>query len=302
METFSDYVTYIAEHFRSIWSIELFKSGDNVVRLNQIVIAFIIVIIGGLFAKLLARLIGRKIVSLGHIPKHTAYLIQRTTHYFLLLVVVLVALPVAGIPITIFTVLGGALAIGVGFGAQNLFNNLISGFIILFEQPIRPGDVVEIDSQEGLVEEIGGRRVLIRRTDGANILVPNSHFLEQKVVNWTLDDNLVRGKIEVGVAYGSDAKAVEEILKKLVGEHPRIVKSPLPVILFKSFGDNALLFETLFWAPINRPMDLRIIESELRFEIDSAFKEAGIVIAFPQRDIHFDKMSPLEVSLIRKDK
>ncbi|PLX42422.1 MAG: mechanosensitive ion channel protein [Deltaproteobacteria bacterium] len=300
METFSDYVKYLADHFKGIWSLELFKSGDNVVRLNQLVIAFIIVIIGGLFAKLLARVIGRKVVSLGHIPKHTAYFIQRTTHYFLLLVVVLVALPVAGIPITIFTVLGGALAIGVGFGAQNLFNNLISGFIILFEQPIRPGDVVEIDGQEGLVEEIGCRMVLIRRTDGANILVPNSHFLEQKVVNWTLDDNLVRGKVEVGVAYGTDAKAVESILKKLVGEHPKIVKKPLPEILFKNFGDDALLFETLFWAPINRPMDLRIIESELRYEIDEAFKAAGVVIAFPQRDIHFDSITPLEVNLTRK--
>ena len=145
-------------NFQKLWQLELFSSGDNVVKLNQIIVALIVIIMGAALSQVITRLLGRRLKRSSHIQASTAYVIQKIAYYILLFVLTFVSLSIAGIPITIFTVLGGALAIGVGFGAQNLFNNLISSFIILFEQPIRIGDIVEIDQQEGRVEEISSRR------------------------------------------------------------------------------------------------------------------------------------------------
>ncbi len=208
-------------------------------------------------------------------------------------------MPIAGIPITIFTVLGGAVAIGIGFGAQNLFNNLISGLILMVERPIRIGDIVELAGAEGRVADIGNRCVRIRRSDGIDVLVPNSHFLEQDVVNWTLNDSDIRGSLSIGVAYGSDIKKVKELMLKAAKEHPKIIQNLEILVLFDDFGDNSLLFNLLFWTKVTRPMDLRRIQSEIRFTLDATFKEAGISISFPQRDVHLDTLTPLEIRLQR---
>jgi len=205
-------------------------------------------------------------------------------------------------PITVFTVLGGAVAIGIGFGAQNLFNNLISSFIIMVERPIRIGDIIEVgDVDEGRVEEIGNRCTRVRRSDGMDVLIPNSHFLENPVVNWTLFDIHVRGSVEVGVAYGSDTKQVTDLIMACASDNPKVLGSPAPIVLFEDFGDNALAFRLMFWADITAPMQLRVICSELRYAIDASFREAEISISFPQRDVHLDTLKPLEVRMVEKE-
>ena len=144
--------------------------------------------------------------------QNTVFAFRKLFSVLAYVLIVLIALPVAGIPITIFAVLGGALAIGVGFGAQNLLNNLISGMILIAERPIRIGDIVELEKERGRVEEIGNRCVRIRRYDGVHVLVPNSYFLEQRVVNWTLVSADIRSVVTVGVAYGSPVEKVRELL------------------------------------------------------------------------------------------
>lgn len=284
---------------REIWELELYNSGNDVVYLNQLVIALFVVVFGVLISRKLTNLLAGRLKSASSLDNNVVHVIRKVLHYLLVVIVVLVALPIAGIPITIFTVMGGAVAIGVGFGAQNLFNNLISGFILMVEQPIRIGDVVELGDDEGRVQDIGNRCVRVRRSDGVDVLLPNSYFLEQSVVNWTRYDNDVRGCVDVGVAYGSPVVEVKHLLLQCAAEHEKVYKEPPPIVLFEAFGDNSLNFSLLFWARVTRPMDMRIVCSDLRFAIDQAFADATITIAFPQRDVHLDTLAPLEVRLKR---
>jgi small-conductance mechanosensitive channel len=195
----------------------------------------------------------------------------------------------------VFTLAGGALAIGIGFGSQNILNNFISGLILLAERPIKVGDLIEVEGTFGQVERIGARSTSVKTFDNFHIIVPNSSFLESKVVNWTHTDKLVRISLVVGVAYGSPVRRVEEVLLEVVGEHERTVVPPDPVVLFEDFGDSALVFRALFWIVMNRPMDQRKVLSDLRYRVDDRFREEGITIAFPQRDVHLDTTRPLEV-------
>ena len=197
----------LRETFGDVWNLVLYRSADQEVHLNQVIVAILLIIFGVIAGRFVSGLIGRRLQRISRFNSNTAHFLQRLSFYFFVVIIVLIALPIAGIPITIFTVMGGALAIGVGFGAQNLFNNLISGIILMLEKPIRIGDIIEISGNEGRVEDIGNRCVRVRRGDGIDLIVPNSRFLEDIVVNWTLHDGNIRGTVAVGVAYGSDTRA-----------------------------------------------------------------------------------------------
>ena len=284
----------------TLWHFELFQSGDSTIYLNQVIIALFVVLVGFIVSKWMSRSIGRRLANTGKLNENTTHALQRIFHLIFIVIIVLVALPIAGIPITIFTVLGGAVAIGVGFGMQNLFNNLISGLILMIEKPIRIGDVVFISGEEGRVEDIGNRCTRVRRGNGVDVLIPNSHFLEQEVINWTLSDNNIRGEVLVGVAYGSDVERTRDLMVQAAQENDKIHDDPTPFALFEDFGDNALGFRLYYWARVNSPLDIDRINSEIRFRIDATFKEAEICIAFPQRDVHLDTLSPLEVNVVNK--
>jgi len=284
--------------FLLIWNAELFSAGGNPIQLNQLVLAALIILVGIWISKRLARLVRFRVSRIQRVNSHAAAMIQTVVFNALVVIIILAAMPIAGIPTTIFTVLGGAVAIGIGFGAQNLFNNLISGLIIMLEQPIRMGDIVQVGEHEGLIEAINNRCTNIRRSDGVDLLVPNSQFLEQPVINWTLTNRDIRGSMVVGVAYGSPTDRVAQLLRQCVDEHSLIHDRPEPLVLFQDFGDNALTFETYFWSRISRPMDLKKIQSDLRFRFDELCRENGICIAFPQRDVHLDTLKPLEVKVV----
>jgi small-conductance mechanosensitive channel len=205
------------------------------------------------------------------------------------------ALSLLGIPLTAFAFATGAIAIGVGFGAQNIINNFISGWILMAERPIRIGDFIEIDNTYGAVEIIGNRSTRIRRTDGVHLLVPNSQLLERTVVNWTLIDREVRTTVRVGVAYGSPVGKVAELILQAVKEQPETKTEPHPSVVFEDFGDSALIFDAYLWCDVGGEKFLREIRSAIRFRITELFEENGITIAFPQRDVHLDVRHPLEV-------
>ena len=294
--TWSDFLTLVD----NVWNTTLFQSGDTAVQLNQIVIALLIVIVGVFVSRTVTAALRKRLTRLKRVDDHAAAVIQKILFYLLLVVLVLLAMQVVGIPITVFTVLGGALAIGVGFGAQNVFNNLISGFIIVLEKPIRVGDITEVGDTEGRVITIGNRSTLIRRFDGIDVLLPNSHFLEQQVVNWTLHDTDLRGKVTVGVAYGSNTQKVREIIEQAARENDRVLRDKRIDVIFEEFGDNALAFDLYFWTSVTTPMDMRRVRSDIRYRIDALCREHGVTIAFPQRDVHLDTLSPLEVRVQRE--
>ncbi len=218
----------------------------------------------------------------------TVHLFKRIFYIFAFAVLIFTLLEVLSVPLTAFAFLSGAIAIGVGFGAQNIINNFISGWILMWERPIRIGDFLEVDDARGSVEAINTRSTRIRRVDGVHMLIPNSKLLENTVINWTLIDTLTRTSVRVGVAYGSPTRDVARLIEEAVVHHGDILSEPKPVVIFDDFGDNALVFEVYFWVNATIERNLRVIRSQIRFEIDERFNQAGIVIAFPQRDVHLD--------------
>lgn len=211
---------------------------------------------------------------------------------------VVLALITAHIPLTAFAFMGGALALGIGFGAQNILNNFISGMILLVEKPIKLGDIVEVDGIRGRVHDIGSRCCQVQRFDGIDMLIPNSVFLEQTVTNWTLSDQLLRFSVTVGIAYGSPVETAMRLVREAVTDHASVLKVPMPLVLLEDFGDNALLLRVDYWLDLNLQDNSRQVASEIRLGIDQRFAEHGIAIPFPQRDIHLDSSEPIRVEMV----
>lgn len=286
------------ERVREIWNKTLFRVGDNeAVDVGQLVLVVLVVIVGYVASRLLESLIRRRLAHT-HLKPDAAYALQRVTFYVLLVVVAMTAMSLLRIPLTAFAFISGAVAIGVGFGAQNIVNNFISSWILMSERPVRIDDFVEIDNSAGVVEMIGNRSTRIRRVDGVHMLVPNSQMLERIVVNWTLIDRNIRSMVRVGVAYGSPTRKVAELIRQAVVENPNVLEDREPVVVFEDFGDSALIFEVYFWAELSNQREQRQIRSEVRFRIDELFRENDVVIAFPQRDVRIGNLAPLEVRLL----
>lgn len=288
------------EKINSIWHYPIFNLGEGaIISISQMILTLVVVVTGLLLASWIARLVARNLRS-AHVGPDATNTMQKIIFYMLALVVFLTALRMLHIPLTALTFMSGAVAIGVGFGAQNIINNFISGWILMSERPVRVGDFVEIDDTKGVIENVGNRCTQIRRTDGVHLLVPNSLMLERTVTNWTLVDRDIRTQVRVGVAYGSPTSEVARLIMQAIVENKTIKSKPDPQIIFEDFGDNSLVFDAYFWCEVGGERDLRQIRSEVRFRIDELFREAGIVIAFPQRDVHFDTGRPMEVRLVNE--
>jgi len=206
--------------------------------------------------------------------------------YSIITIGVLLAVTAAGIPVDNLTVLFGAFGVGIGFGLQNIFNNIVSGFILLFERPIQIGDTIEVGQLKltGTVKSIGVRSSNVRTFDGAEVIVPNGQLISNEVVNWTLSDRRRRIEIIAGVAYGSDTYKVKKLLLKVLDQHPDVISDPEPIVLFVALGDSSLDFRMLFWtAESSNWINIR---SEVMFSIYDVLNKEGITIPFPQMDLH----------------
>lgn len=296
--TMAERVSRIWHGVTAFFAIELSSIDDQPITVGKALSALLLLFAGVIASGRASRMFGSILARRGRVEPGVAGAVQTGSFYILLISFTLVALRLLNFPLTAFTVAGGALAIGIGFGSQNILNNFISGLIIMFERPIRSHDLVEIEGTHGTVEQVGLRSTRIRAQDGRHIVVPNSFFLESNVVNWTLSDELVRGMFAVGVIYGSDTRLVDRLIDRALRENDRVLAEPPPVILFANFGDNSLDFHVYFWTRSRTPMGLQQVMSSLRFAIDRLFREAGLVIAFPQRDVHLDTTSPIEIALV----
>lgn len=197
---------------------------------------------------------------------------------------VLLAFVSAGIPMDKFAIILGALSVGIGFGLQTLINNLVSGLIIAFEKPINVGDIVEITGQVGKMKSIGIRSSVVTTWDGADVIIPNGDLLNQHLVNWTLGSSRRRFVLELGVAYGTDLQKTRQLLLDLMLQDHRILKNPVPVVLANDFNNSSVDLSLKFWVPhFSIGFD---VKSDLILAIDVLFKEHGIVIPFPQQDVH----------------
>tara|TARA_R110000824_G_scaffold288508_3_gene476683 strand:- start:57 stop:917 length:861 start_codon:yes stop_codon:yes gene_type:complete len=275
-------------------SITLFSIKGQSYTILQVLALPVVIWIAYLFIQKSSSIIINKLVE-REVEPDLILLVKRLYFTIALLLLAFTALGLLNVPLGAFAFVSGAVAIGVGFGAQNIINNFISGWILMWEKPIRIGDFLEIGDVKGTVQTINTRSTLVRRTDGVHLLIPNSQLLENMVVNWTLVDKLARATVRVGVAYGSPAKLVSELIYKACKADQLILDDPDPVVIFEDFGDNALIFDAYFWVSIGGERDMRVIKSNLRFRIEELLTENNIVIAFPQRDVHLDG----ELKLVR---
>jgi potassium-dependent mechanosensitive channel len=294
----SQRISRIWDEIGNLWNFEIWVIDDRPVTVRKLIVSIFILIIGILIAKYAVHLLTKRLIYYARLKETTGSAVQKMFAFVAYMLVFLFALRMVNIPLTAFAFLGGAVAIGVGFGAQNLINNFISGFIIMGERPISIGDLIEVDGILGQVEDIGARSTRVRTGENIHILVPNSSFLEKNIINWTLSDKKIRTRVTVGVVYGSPVEKVKIFLIEATKEIKNVLHSPEPFVLFSDFGDNALIFEIYFWISIRQIIERRMIESQVRFHIDELFRKAGIVIAFPQRDVHLDTQQPLELRLI----
>lgn len=205
--------------------------------------------------------------------------------YVLLFLGLLIILQTAGIDLSTLTVLAGALGIGIGFGLQHITNNFVSGIIILFERPIKVGDRIEVGNTHGKVTNISARATTIITNDNLSIIVPNSEFMQSRVINWSHSDYKVRFRIPVSVAYGSDIDKVTELLLEAGREDSHVLKDPPPTIRLKEFGDNGIHFELLVWTTSYMHRRGKFF-SDLNIGIIKKFNQHGIQIPFPQRDVY----------------
>lgn len=204
--------------------------------------------------------------------------------YGLTVLGMLLVLPFSGLNLSSLAVVIGSLALGVGLGLQNIFNDYVSYVAILVERPIQVGDLIEVEELLGTVERIHPRATVVRTLDRVFVIVPNSHLIDKNVINWSYRDPRCRIHLPVGVAYGSDPQEVKEALLHAAKAHPLVLSTPEPQVLMTSFGNSAINFELLVW--INRPQDQFILKSDLNFAIESEFRRHSISIPFPQQDLH----------------
>jgi small-conductance mechanosensitive channel len=196
---------------------------------------------------------------------------------------VVVALNILEINLTGLAVTFGFLSVGIGFGLQNITSNFVSGIILLFERPVRVGDLITVGENLGRVEAIGIRSTLLRTADNVELIIPNSQFIEQTVTNWTYRDKTVRVHVPVGVAYGTDVDLVRRLLLQMADDSVHTLDAPAPDVQLTAFGESSLDFELLVWIP--DPSERKNAASDLNFAILASFAEHGIEIPFPQRDV-----------------
>jgi small-conductance mechanosensitive channel len=263
-------------------------------RLSLIKVFWAVLFIGlaGVFSRYLRLMLREQVLPPFHLPENAQFLLLRFIHISIILLSVLIGLNLTGLRLNSLMVVLGGLSIGIGFGLQNIASNLISGIILIFERPIRVGDRVTVGDTFAVVNAINMRSTEIITADNVSIIVPNSQFISERITNWTHNDKIVRLRIPVGVSYSSDEDLVKSTLLEVARAHPQVIKEPsrrmpmvkAPMVRFLSFGDSALNFELLAWIPdvVER---LNVI-SDLHFMIRKKFRERGIVIAFPQRDLH----------------
>ncbi|MDM8549529.1 mechanosensitive ion channel [Desulfobacterales bacterium HSG2] len=252
----------------------------------KFVCAFLILLCTHAVAHIWRNTVIKKILEGSGLISGVRHSIANITVYTLWIFGILISLNVAGFSTTSLMVAFGTLGIGIGFGLQNIFNNFISGIILLFERPIQVGDVVEINGVWGEVRKINVRSTWVETYDNASLIIPNADFISGQVINWTSKDPKVRRILKIGVAYGSDVELVRRTLLEIAGKTPLVFRNPSPSVLFRELGESALIFELRFWAHVD---NCTSSESEILFEINRLFRERNIEIPFPRRDVHIFK-------------
>ena len=265
-----------------------FRIGRQHISLYTALIGLLSVIVTVIAALSIGRLIENRLIAGSRLNANLKLAVSKIVRSLLLLIAVLIALPLVGIDITVLSVFGGALGVGLGLGLQKIASNYVSGFTLLFEQSIRIGDMVTVDNRFGQVKEIATSYTVIRGRDGTEYILPNESLITSPVINHTLADRENRVGIPVQVAYGSDLNKVREIMLAAAADHPRVIGTQEPRVLLMGFGDNGINMELRIWM-MDPEEGLGRLKSDINWAVWEAFQREGIEIPFPQRVVHMVK-------------
>ncbi len=263
----------------------LLSIGGTTITLGSVLYLVLFLVLLAWGSGLIRRVAVKLLQRGGRVEIGVAQAVGSIIRYVVVLIGLLVAIQTAGIDLTTFNILAGAVGLGVGFGLQNIASNFISGLILLIGRPIKVGDRIEVAGVEGDVIDIGARATTVLTNDNIAIIVPNSAFVSETVVNWSHNDRRVRFKIPVQVAYGTDVRLAERLLIEVARADPDVLDTPAPSVRLLEFGDRGLKLELRAWSTtlIHRK---GLLISNLNFAIYDKFKERGIEIPFPQRVVH----------------
>lgn len=237
----------------------------------------------------LAGIVDRRVSQMPYLSPGAAVGFSKISRFLLVTVALLVVLNLVGIDLTAITVFGGALGVGLGFGLQRIASNFISGFILVFDRSIRPGDVISIGSKFGWVEALNARYVVVRNRDGVETLIPNENLITSEVINWSYSDRNVRLKIPVSVSYKDDVERAMATILEIARAHPRVLSEPEPSCRLTEFGDHGIHLEARVWV-LDPEAGFGGVRSDINLEIWRRFKQEGITIPFPQQDLYIKQM------------
>jgi len=274
--------------------IRLFTIGTTEVTLSAIFMFLFILLVVIILSRLFTRKFLERILVRLQIEEGTRYTFRRIIELTFILIGAIIAFQSIGINLSGLAVIFGLLSVGIGFGLQNITSNFVAGLILLFERPIKVGDRVTVGDIEGDVMDINIRSTTVRSLNNIAIIVPNSEFVSSQVVNWSHGDRKIRLDIEVGVSYQSDLDTVLRSLKEVALENPEILRDPEPDVHLREFGDSSWNMKLRIW--IDNPKRHPVVRSDINCAIVRKFRENGVEIPFPQRDLHL--RSPLPTPLL----
>jgi small-conductance mechanosensitive channel len=275
--------------FREFLEFDLLETKDFDITVYEILIILLIILITILFLRMLKKVF-RTQEEKKKFDAGRSHAMMQISKYVISIVVILVSFEIIGIKLTLLLAGSAALLVGLGLGLQQIFQDIMSGIAILFEGSLKVGDIVEIgDKLIGKVKEIGLRTSKLETQDNIIMVIPNSKFVTDIVINWSHIEKKTRFHIDVGVAYGSDVEKVTRVLLQCTEDNTKVSKSPLPFVRFNDFGNSSLDFQLFFWT--TETFQVEAIKSEIRYKIDAAFRANDVHIPFPQRDVHIKSKS-----------
>jgi len=271
-----------------------FSFGESRISLLLVLKLLITVIFFWILAIGLSNFIEQRLKNFEHFSLSARVALAKTSKFLLIGIAIFVALDAAGVDLTALAVFSGAVGVGIGFGLQRISSNFISGFILLFDRSIKPGDVITIRDKFGWVQELCARYIVVRDRDGVETLIPNENLVTSEVINWSYSDQAVRMKLGIQISYNDDPEEAMSLMLACAKASPRVLNEPVPLTRLMEFGDNGISLELRIW--IRDPENgLGGVRSEVNLAMWKAFKKAGITIPFPQRDIHIKEGSLMQI-------
>ncbi|MFO7825269.1 MAG: mechanosensitive ion channel [Cyclobacterium sp.] len=272
-------------HFNDLLNLKLLMLGDTKLTLGLFISLTVAIFLLFFISELARKFLANKVLTRYKLEVGIRQSIATIFKYIIIIFGLVTILQNSNVDLSALGILAGAIGVGIGFGLQNITNNFISGLIILFERPIKVGDRIEVNDVYGDVVKISARSTMVLTNDNISVIVPNSQFIDNAVINWSHNDRNIRFNIPVGVSYREDPAKIKRILLEVVKANDGVLKYPEPDVLFEQYNDSSIDFNLRVWTSqyINKP---RVLKSQLYYEIFRRFGEEKVEIPFPQRDLH----------------